>query len=151
MFTDWPAHIQASYFIGPYNLPYLLFSRKGALLCLHPNCLPNQSQTSFGIGGDRPMLTLYNIAWASTRKPYRIGLPLTHKDGWFRREFCKGVNQHCAELESGSSHIGLSHNNPWTDIAKLLNVSIEQAKRCTQDKIGFAALVDCVVANSTPW
>ena len=28
---------------------------------------------------------------------------------------------------------------------------IEQAKRCTQDKIGFAAMVDRVVANSTPW
>ena len=40
-----------------------------------------KSQTLLGIGGDRPMLILYNIARAPTRKPNRIGLPLTHKDG----------------------------------------------------------------------
>ena len=33
---DWPAPIQTSYFIGPYNLHYLLFSGIGALLCHHP-------------------------------------------------------------------------------------------------------------------
>lgn len=26
----------------------------------------------------------------------------------------------------------------------------EQAKRCTQDYGGFAALVDCIVVNETP-
>ena len=31
------------------------------------------------------------------------------------------------------------------------NISIEQAKRRTQDKSGFAALVDRVVVNATPW
>ena len=40
--------------------------------------------------------------------------------------------------------------NLWINIAKLLNVSIEEAKWSTQDKSGFAALVDCVVANATP-
>ena len=35
--------------------------------------------------------------------------------------------------------------DPWINIAKLLNVSIEQAKRSTQDKSGFAALVDRVL------
>ena len=35
---------------------------------------------------------------------------------------------------------------PWINIAKLLNVSIEQAKRSTQDKSGFASLVDRLVA-----
>ena len=36
-------------------------------------------------------------------------------------------------------------------IAKLLNVSIERAKRSTKDKSGFAALVACVVTCATPW
>ena len=40
---------------------------------------------------------------------------------------------------------------PWINIAKLSNVSIEQAKSFTQHKSGFAALVDCVVASATPW
>ena len=41
--------------------------------------------------------------------------------------------------------------DPWINIAKLLNVFIEQAKRSTQNKSGFTALVDRVVANATPW
>ena len=41
--------------------------------------------------------------------------------------------------------------DPWINIAKLLNVSNEQAKRFTEGKSGFAALVDCVVASATPW
>ena len=41
--------------------------------------------------------------------------------------------------------------DPWINIAKLLNVSIEQAKRSTQDKSDFAALVDRMVASTTPW
>lgn len=40
---------------------------------------------------------------------------------------------------------------PWQNIAILLNISTEQAKRCTQDKSGFAALVDRVIVSSTPW
>ena len=47
---DWPAPIQTSYFIGPYNLHYLLFSGIGELLCHHSYCFPSQSQTLFGIG-----------------------------------------------------------------------------------------------------
>ena len=39
----------------------------------------------------------------------------------------------------------------WINIAKLLNVSTEQAKRFTEGKSGFAALVDHVVASATPW
>ena len=39
----------------------------------------------------------------------------------------------------------------WINIAKLLNFPIEQAKRSTQDKSGFAALVDRVVASATSW
>ena len=41
--------------------------------------------------------------------------------------------------------------DPWINIAKLLNVSIEQAKGSTQDKSGFDALVDRVIASATPW
>ena len=41
--------------------------------------------------------------------------------------------------------------DPWINIAKLINVSSEQAKRSTQDKSGFSALVDRVVAIATPW
>ena len=37
--------------------------------------------------------------------------------------------------------------DPWINIAKSLNVFIEQAKRSTLDKSGFAALVDRVVAG----
>ena len=40
---------------------------------------------------------------------------------------------------------------PWINISKLSNVSIEQTKSFTQDKSGFAALVDRVVASTTPW
>ena len=45
------------FFIGPYNLHYLLFSRIGASLCHHPYCYPSQSQTVFGIGAGRPCMT----------------------------------------------------------------------------------------------
>ena len=41
--------------------------------------------------------------------------------------------------------------DPWINIAKLINVPIEQAKRSTQGKSGFAALVDRVFAIATPW
>ena len=37
--------------------------------------------------------------------------------------------------------------DPWRNIAKSLNVFIEQAKRSTPDKSGFAALVDRVFAG----
>ena len=40
---------------------------------------------------------------------------------------------------------------PWINIAKLSNVSVKQTKSFTQDKSGFAALVDRVVASATPW
>ena len=49
--------IQTSYFIGPCNLPYLLFSGIEALLCHHPHCFPSQSQTLFGMGAGRPPIT----------------------------------------------------------------------------------------------
>ena len=40
---------------------------------------------------------------------------------------------------------------PWVNSAKLLYVAIEHAKRCTQDKAGFTALIDRVfVVNATP-
>ena len=45
--TDRPAPIQTSYFIGPYNLHYLLFSGIGASLRHHPYCFPSQSQILF--------------------------------------------------------------------------------------------------------
>ena len=43
--------------------------------------------------------------------------------------------------------------DPWINIDKLVpaNVSIEQAKRSTQDKSDFAAVVDHVVPSATPW
>ena len=36
------------------------------------------------------MLTLYRIAYAHARKPYRIGLLFTHNNGDFRRDFSNG-------------------------------------------------------------
>ena len=53
---DWPARIQTSSFIGPYNLHYLLFSGIGALLFHYPHCFLSQSQTSFGIGKGPPFI-----------------------------------------------------------------------------------------------
>ena len=42
--------------------------------------------------------------------------------------------------------------DPWRiNIAKLLNVSIEQGKRSILNKSGFAALVNCAVASAIPW
>ena len=43
------------------------------------------------------------------------------------------------------------HRDPWINIAKMLEVSIEQAKRSTQLKAGFAALVGRQLDNATPW
>ena len=46
---------ETSYFISPYNLHYLLFSKIEALLCHHPYCFSSQSQILLGIGaGDQP-------------------------------------------------------------------------------------------------
>ena len=42
-------------------------------------------------------------------------------------------------------------SDPQINIAKLSNFSIEQAKRSTQDKNDFAALVDREVVSATPW
>ena len=55
--TIWPTPIQTSYFIGPCNLHYLLFSGIWALLCHHPHCFPSQSQTLFEMGAGRPPIT----------------------------------------------------------------------------------------------
>ena len=41
--------------------------------------------------------------------------------------------------------------DPSINIAKLINVAIEQAKRSSQGKSGFAALVDRVFVIATPW
>ena len=41
--------------------------------------------------------------------------------------------------------------DPWINIAKLLNISIDKANRCTQDKVGFAALDEQVLDNATTW
>ena len=73
---DLPAPIQTSYFIGPYNLHYLLFSGIGALLCHHPYCFPCQSQTLFGIGAGRPPLGQH----CSDKHPrdLYIGVPRGH-------------------------------------------------------------------------
>ena len=43
------------------------------------------------------------------------------------------------------------YRDPWINISKLLNVSIEQAKRMTQGKAGFAALIGRQFDNATPW
>ena len=50
----WLATFQTSYFIGPYNLHYLLLSGIKVLLCHHPYCFPSQSQIWFGIGSGPP-------------------------------------------------------------------------------------------------
>ena len=44
-----------------------------------------------------------------------------------------------------------NHRDPWINISKMLNVSIEQAKRTTQLKAGFAALIDRRSNDATPW
>ena len=59
--SDWAASIQTSYFIGAYNLHYLLFSGIWALLCHHPYCFPSQSQSLFGIGAVRPVQTMLEL------------------------------------------------------------------------------------------
>ena len=41
--------------------------------------------------------------------------------------------------------------DPWINIAKLLNISIDKANRRTQDKVGFAALDEQVLDNATTW
>ena len=41
--------------------------------------------------------------------------------------------------------------DPWINIAKLLNISIDKANRCTQDKVGFTALDEQVLDNATTW
>mgnify|MGYP000594662591 CR=1 FL=1 len=41
--------------------------------------------------------------------------------------------------------------DPWINISKMLKVSIEQAKRETQVKSGFAALIQKQFGNATPW
>ena len=74
---DWPAPIQTSYFIPPYNLHYLLFSGIGALLC-HPSyCFPSQSQTLFGIGAGRPSLGQYCSNKHPCEFPLVTSIPLT--------------------------------------------------------------------------
>ena len=47
----------------------------------------------------------------------------------------------------------ICQRGPWIIITKLLNVSIEQAKRSMQGKSGFAtsSLVDYVIAHANPW
>ena len=40
--------------------------------------------------------------------------------------------------------------DPWINIAKLLNISIDKANRCTQGKVGFAVLVEQLFDNATP-
>ena len=74
----WPAPFRSSYFIGPYNLHYLLFSGIGALLCHHPCCFPSQSQTLFGIGVGNTRFWFY---WFYLRwfLPLAYGLPSLHQ------------------------------------------------------------------------
>ena len=60
----WLATFQTSYFIGPYNLHYLLLSGIGALLCHHPYCFPSQSQIWFGIDVGPPYYQpVENACW----------------------------------------------------------------------------------------
>ena len=73
---DLPTPIQTSYFIGPYNLHYLLFSEIGALLCHHLYRFPSQSQALCGIGAGRPLLRQY----CSDKHPrdFYIRVPPSH-------------------------------------------------------------------------
>ena len=43
------------------------------------------------------------------------------------------------------------YGDPWMNITKMLGVSIEQAKRKTQEKFGFAAFVESRLNNATLW
>ena len=73
--TIWPTPIQTSYFIGPCNLHYLLFSGIWALLCHHPHCFPSQSQTLFGMGAGWLPIT------AIARWLFRHEIPSTLLEG----------------------------------------------------------------------
>ena len=88
MFSDWPAPFQTSYFIGPYNLHYLLFSRIWALLCRSPSLFfPSKSQTLFGIGTGPPMFL------------ESIGSHLTlFKCNWMLEIYCNVMNNTCMNV-----------------------------------------------------
>ena len=45
-----------------------------------------------------PMFTLYWIAFAPARKPYRIRLLFTHENGDFGANFCDGVKLRQSDL-----------------------------------------------------
>ena len=58
-----------------------------------------------------------------------------------------GTDKEGADKEDAFCEVEASiPTGPWINIAKLLNVFIEQARRSTQDKSGFASLVDRLVA-----
>jgi len=64
------------------------------------------------------------------------------------------VYEWTANPESSSLFlIKISGNKEWAVnfYKACMHVSIEQAKRSTQDKSGFAALVDRVFVSATPW
>ena len=54
------------------------------------------------------MFTLYGIAFAQARKPYRKAALFTHKNGDFpgRRDFFNGAKLRRDDLQNGESHIG---------------------------------------------
>ena len=76
-----------SYFIGPYNLHYLLFSGKGALLCHHSYCFPRQSQTLFGIGGGQSYL--YRADTSLQMMFFQLAFYLQRPQTPFRAIFCQ--------------------------------------------------------------
>ena len=47
------------------------------------------------------------VSLATKQKPYWLEFWFTYKNGSFRRDFCNGKKLRRANLESGSSHIGL--------------------------------------------
>ena len=62
---------------------------------------------------------------------------------------CRGPNTMLTETMLFAKSNCPYKRDRWINISKLLNLYIEQAKRYTKDKSGFAALVDRVVSMVT--
>ena len=63
--------------------------------------MPGSERWQFNLWGEKDQslckydtktrFSLYQVAFAHARKPYRIGLLFTHRNGYFRRDFCDGA------------------------------------------------------------
>ena len=58
------------------------------------------------------MSILHRIAFATARKSCRIGFCSLTRDGWFRRDFCKGAKMHRVDRKTDKFY---GHFVPWSD------------------------------------